>query len=423
VGHPPEGRVLKVDGGSTATYTYDADGNRVESITSSGTKDSVYNLDGQATVIENATTQAPIRANTWWGSSKLSFYTYGTSPTTYFVEQTPLGTVSGLTSMAGSIYSYSTSYPFGDGVTWYGSTDPDTLFYAGLDHDSETNTEHAWARQYSSTEAVWTIPDPYSGSYDPNNPQSFNRYAYVLNNPLIFTDTSGLELDGGGEGDGGGDSTDDEYQGQQVVCCTNGLFGALADFFSAIGDGISTAASAVAGFLAGGSDPSLGGGGPGFDGGLGGPGGGTYHGPSQASEGALSPRIRTHSSPFESAAVGKAYARAQTLLKNPLCSSLFLGKGLSTLNATIYSIYDLHAPNIGAETFDSSTVFINRGGPFFSYNDTSKKIMAQHHLSLVDFRAALLLHELGHQVGQFGPDVNRPSTNWSYTMMVLNACF
>ncbi len=31
-------------------------------------------------------------------------------------------------------------------------------------------------------------PYPYDGSYDSGNPQSLDRYAYVGNNPLAFTD-------------------------------------------------------------------------------------------------------------------------------------------------------------------------------------------------------------------------------------------
>ena len=60
-----------------------------------------------------------------------------------------------------------------------------------LDHDTESGTDHAEFRQYSSTQGQWMSPDPYDGSYDQGNPQSFNRYAYVSNNPLTLIDPSG----------------------------------------------------------------------------------------------------------------------------------------------------------------------------------------------------------------------------------------
>lgn len=48
-------------------------------------------------------------------------------------------------------------------------------------------------RQLGSTLGRWLRPDPYDGSYDPTNPQSLNRYSYVLNNPQSFIDPSGLD--------------------------------------------------------------------------------------------------------------------------------------------------------------------------------------------------------------------------------------
>jgi hypothetical protein len=39
----------------------------------------------------------------------------------------------------------------------------------------------------------WMSPDPYDGSYRAGNPQSLNRYAYVLNNPLGFVDPTGQD--------------------------------------------------------------------------------------------------------------------------------------------------------------------------------------------------------------------------------------
>jgi len=45
----------------------------------------------------------------------------------------------------------------------------------------------------SPQQGRWQSPDPYRGSYNWADPQSLNRYAYVLNNPLQFTDPTGLE--------------------------------------------------------------------------------------------------------------------------------------------------------------------------------------------------------------------------------------
>jgi RHS repeat-associated protein len=103
-----------------------------------------------------------------------------------------------------------TSLPFGDAQaqTTAGGSDLDPYHYASLDYDSESNTSHAQFRQYSSTQGHWMSPDPYSGSYDSANPQSMNRYAYVMNNPLSYLDTSGLQCVTFNNGVVGDDGTD-----------------------------------------------------------------------------------------------------------------------------------------------------------------------------------------------------------------------
>jgi hypothetical protein len=48
-----------------------------------------------------------------------------------------------------------------------------------------------WMAMSDSTEDHWLSPDPLAG--DISNPQSLNRYAYVLNNPTTLTDPLGLD--------------------------------------------------------------------------------------------------------------------------------------------------------------------------------------------------------------------------------------
>jgi hypothetical protein len=47
-------------------------------------------------------------------------------------------------------------------------------------------------RRYNRYHSRFDQPDPYDGSYDPADPQSLNRYAYVQNDPVNFIDPSGL---------------------------------------------------------------------------------------------------------------------------------------------------------------------------------------------------------------------------------------
>jgi RHS repeat-associated protein len=66
--------------------------------------------------------------------------------------------------------------------------------FTSYERDTETELDYAQARYHSSKQGRFTSPDPFNGSMAILNPQSMNRYGYVENNPLIFTDPSGLSI-------------------------------------------------------------------------------------------------------------------------------------------------------------------------------------------------------------------------------------
>ncbi len=62
----------------------------------------------------------------------------------------------------------------------------------GKERDGETGLDYFGARCFSAAQGRFTTADPLLNSGRPWEPQSWNRYAYTLNNPLKFTDPDGL---------------------------------------------------------------------------------------------------------------------------------------------------------------------------------------------------------------------------------------
>ena len=183
-----EGNLTAVDGGQTATYVYDALNHRVREVVGSAATELVFNAGGQRVSTWNGSTGVQTQGQYYWGGKPVAYYAGGS---THFQHQDWVGTERLRTTYNGSVESAFQSLPFGDSQSSSG-TNGDAYRFAMLDHDSEDSSEHAQFRQYSSTQARWMAPDPYGGSYNPSNPQSFNRYVYAMNNPLTFVDPLGL---------------------------------------------------------------------------------------------------------------------------------------------------------------------------------------------------------------------------------------
>ncbi len=178
-------------GSSTAAYTYDALNHRTRDVEGGTSTFNVYDLSGHRVLTYDGNSGNLTKINVYWGNRFIAAYTGGQ---VYFQHSDVLGTVCAVTNSSGSTAGTFSSLPFGDGYTPSG-TDVDALHFSELDHDT-SRTEHAQFRQYNSAQGRWMSPDPYDGSYRWRNPQSLNRYTYALNNPLTYTDPSGLLCEG-----------------------------------------------------------------------------------------------------------------------------------------------------------------------------------------------------------------------------------
>ena len=79
--------------------------------------------------------------------------------------------------------------PFGETYANSGSTDP---AFTGQRQDTVSGLYDFPEREYS-IQGRWTSPDPAGlAAVDPSNPQSWNRYAYVFNDPMNYVDPLGL---------------------------------------------------------------------------------------------------------------------------------------------------------------------------------------------------------------------------------------
>jgi len=184
-----EGRLTSVGGTgcSAASYTYNALGQRVEKLVGSSTyTEIVYGAFGQTLAFHNRST---------WTDQ---FFYLGATPfakyqgnVTYFIHGNLLGSTTMVYNhTGGTVVQDEIFYPWGE--RWaYGGTLYDERFASLGRRDAESTLDPTLFRMYESRLYRWLSPDPLAG--DILNPQSLNRYAYVLNNPMTLTDPLGLQ--------------------------------------------------------------------------------------------------------------------------------------------------------------------------------------------------------------------------------------
>ncbi|MBM3774523.1 MAG: hypothetical protein FJW37_05095 [Acidobacteria bacterium] len=116
-----------------------------------------------------------------------SSYPYG-YPIEYFAGRKlgPYDRLGSRRNVSGSPARY---YPYGEEQT---ATPNQTDKFATYTRDA-SGQDYADQRYYLNTYARFFTPDPYDGSAAAATPQSWNRYAYVTNDPVNKNDPSGLD--------------------------------------------------------------------------------------------------------------------------------------------------------------------------------------------------------------------------------------
>jgi RHS repeat-associated protein len=101
-----------------------------------------------------------------------------------------LSTARVITNATGVTQYEADYYPFrGELVITSGSGN--NYKFTGRERDSETTLDHTHFRKYSSNLGRWMSPDPWNGSCRAEDPQTWNRYAYVIGDPVSKIDPTG----------------------------------------------------------------------------------------------------------------------------------------------------------------------------------------------------------------------------------------
>jgi len=90
-------------------------------------------------------------------------------------------------STYGQVIGQQAHYPYGE--TWYASNTTSKFIFTSYERDPESSNDYAMARFYINRFGRFCSADPLLGS--PKDPQSWNRYVYVRNDPINIMDPSG----------------------------------------------------------------------------------------------------------------------------------------------------------------------------------------------------------------------------------------
>ncbi|MGI5503330.1 RHS repeat-associated core domain-containing protein [Lentzea sp. CA-135723] len=191
-----EGRTSKVveASGKESSYLYGADGNRL--IKREPGRTTLYLPEGMELVLDTGTQQVSGKRYYAHGSNVVAMRTSDGKVTFQVGNHQGTPTV----SVKAEDLSYQRQYfdPFGKARGPNGGGWPNDKGFVGGTRDASGLT-HLGAREYDPATGRFLSDDPIMNTA---NPQQVNGYSYSNNNPVTFSDPSGMYLEGGTGTDG-----------------------------------------------------------------------------------------------------------------------------------------------------------------------------------------------------------------------------
>ena len=168
------------------SLTYDALDRMVEQSVSGTNSEIVYSPTGVKLALMNGTTLTKAFVPLTGGATAV----YNSSGLAYYRHSDHLGSSRFASTPTRTLYSDTAYSPYGEPYASSGSIDNS---FTGQNQDTTAGLYDFLFREQDPNQSRWTSPDPSGlAAVNPANPQSWNRYAYVRNMPLVLTDPFGL---------------------------------------------------------------------------------------------------------------------------------------------------------------------------------------------------------------------------------------
>jgi RHS repeat-associated protein len=179
-------------------YVYDAENKMVEAKDANGNTLGRYFYDGDGKRVKKVIPNSEETIFVYDASGKLiaefsNIVANQQEAKTSYLTNDHLGSPRITTDGSGKVVSRRDFLPFGEEIQRPNQgTDTVRQKFTQYEQDDETGLDYAQARYYSSQHGRFMSVDPFGGSGFVSIPQSWNRYAYCLNRPFVFTDPSGM---------------------------------------------------------------------------------------------------------------------------------------------------------------------------------------------------------------------------------------